>query len=69
MFSRIPFLFTFFQILRIHISRRGPKTAGIPIYVVSTYLQSTDSVKKKKRMAIETVRGFAAKYIFEYFIK
>ena len=68
MFSRIPFLFTFFQILRIHISRRGPKTAGTPIYVVSTYLQSTDS-EKKKRMAIETVRGFTAKYIFEYFIK
>ena len=63
MFSRIPFLFTFFQILRIHISRRGPKTAGTPIYVVSTYLQSTDS-EKKKRMAIETVRGFTAKYIF-----
>lgn len=61
-------MFTFFQILRIHISRRGPKTAGIPIYVVSTYLQSTDS-EKKKRMAIETVRGFTAKYIFEYFIK
>ena len=68
MFSRIPFLFTFFQIFRIHISRRGPKTAGTPIYVVSTYLQSTDS-EKKKRMAIETVRGFTAKYIFEYFIK
>lgn len=61
-------MFTFFQILRIHISRRGPKTAGIPIYVVSTYLQSTDS-EKKKRMEIETVRGFTAKYIFEYFIK
>lgn len=61
-------MFTFFQILRIHISRRGPKTAGTPIYVVSTYLQSTDS-EKKKRMAIETVRGFTAKYIFEYFIK
>lgn len=57
-------MFTFFQILRIHISRRGPKTAGIPIYVVSTYLQSTDSEEKKKRMAIETVRGFTAKYIF-----
>ena len=68
MFSRIPFLFTFFQILRIHFSRRGSKTAGTPIYVVSTYLQSTDS-EKKKRMAIETVRGFTAKYIFEYFIK
>ena len=59
----------FFKFWESIFQEGGPRQRVLQYMLFQRTCRVQTVRKKKKRMAIETVRGFTAKYIFEYFIK